>query len=68
MATAKSTYLFGGDQLRAPEFVAFQNDRSHWQVIDDVADVGDDVAILRVGDDTLPHLVGCRPHRQHLLV
>ena len=51
----------GAISLRAPEFVAFQNDRNHWQVIDDVADVGDDVAILRVGNDTLPHLVGSDP-------
>jgi hypothetical protein len=51
----------GAISLRAPEFVAFQNDRRHWQVVDDVADVGDDVAILRVGDDTLPHLVGSDP-------
>jgi hypothetical protein len=51
----------GAISLRAPEFVAFQNDRYHWQVVDDVADVGDDVAILRVGDDTLPHLVGSDP-------
>jgi hypothetical protein len=51
----------GAISLRAPEFVAFQNDRSHWQVVEDVADVGDDVAILRVGSDTLPHLVGSDP-------
>jgi hypothetical protein len=51
----------GAISLRAPEFVAFQNDRNHWQVIDDVADVGDDVAILRVGSDSLPHLVGSDP-------
>jgi len=51
----------GAISLRAPEFVAFQNDRYHWQVIEDVADVGDDVAILRVGADTLPHLVGSDP-------
>jgi len=51
----------GAISLRAPEFVAFQNDRYHWQVVEDVADVGDDVAILRVGDDSLPHLVGSDP-------
>jgi hypothetical protein len=51
----------GAISLRAPEFVAFQNDRYHWQVIDDVADVGDDVAVLRVANDSLPHLVGSDP-------
>ncbi|HEY0341722.1 MAG TPA: VCBS repeat-containing protein, partial [Steroidobacteraceae bacterium] len=51
----------GAISLRAPEFVAFQNDRTHWQVVDDVADVGDDIAILRVGNDTMPHLVGSDP-------
>ena len=44
--------------LRAPAFVAFQNDRDHWKVVYDVADVGDDIAVLRIGDSTLPHLVG----------
>jgi len=51
----------GAISLRAPEFVAFQNDRNHWQVINDVADVGDDIAVLRVGSDSLPHLVGSDP-------
>jgi hypothetical protein len=51
----------GAISLRAPEFVAFQNDRYHWQVVEDVADVGDDVAILRIGGDSLPHLVGSDP-------
>jgi hypothetical protein len=48
----------GAVSLRAPQFVAFQNDRDHWQLVYDVADVGDDIAVLRIGDGTLPHLVG----------
>jgi hypothetical protein len=48
----------GAISLRAREFVAFQNDPLHWQVMYDVADVGDDIAVLRIGGDTLPHLVG----------
>jgi hypothetical protein len=48
----------GAISLRAPEFVAFQNDPNHWQVVYDVADVGDAIAVLRVGSDPLPHLVG----------
>jgi hypothetical protein len=48
----------GAVSLRAPAFVAFQNDRYRWQVVYHLADVGDDVAILRIGDSTLPHLVG----------
>ena len=39
----------GAISLRATEFVAFQNDRDHWQVVENVADVGDDIAVLRVG-------------------
>jgi hypothetical protein len=48
----------GSLTLDAPAFVAFQNDPDHWQVIYKVADVGEDVAVLRVGSDPLPHLVG----------
>jgi hypothetical protein len=48
----------GAVSLRAPEFVAFQEDPHHWQVVDEVADVGDDIAVLRVGSDDIPHLVG----------
>jgi hypothetical protein len=44
--------------LRAPEFVAFQNDPQHWQVVYDVADAGDGVAVVRIGANTTPHLVG----------
>jgi hypothetical protein len=51
----------GAISLRAPEFVAFQNDRFHWDVVYNVADVGDDIAVLRVGSDSLPHLVGAGP-------
>jgi hypothetical protein len=47
-----------GILLRAPPFVAFQNDPLNWQVIDNVADVGDDIAVVRVGDDPTPNLVG----------
>jgi hypothetical protein len=47
-----------GILLRAPAFVAFQNDPLNWQVIDNVADVGDDIAVVRVGGDPTPHLVG----------
>jgi hypothetical protein len=47
-----------GILLHAPAFVAFQNDPVHWQVVDNVADVGDDIAVLRVGSDPTPHLVG----------
>jgi len=47
-----------GILLRAPAFVAFQDDPLHWQVIDDVADVGDDIAVVHVQDDRIPHLVG----------
>ena len=51
----------GAISLRAPEFVAFQNDPNHWDVIYDVADVGDAIAVLRVGSDTMPQLVGSAP-------
>ena len=51
----------GAISLRAPQFVAFQQDRNHWQVVYDVADVGDDIAILRIGSDDMPHLVGADP-------
>jgi hypothetical protein len=51
----------GSISLRAPEFVAFQNDRDHWQVVYDVADVGDAIAIVRIGSDQTPHLVGSDP-------
>ena len=51
----------GSISLRAPEFVAFQNDPNHWQIVYDVADVGDGIAVLRVGEDALPHLVGAAP-------
>ena len=51
----------GAISLRAPQFVAFQNDRLHWQIVYEVADVGDDIAVLRIGDDSLPHLVGAGP-------
>jgi hypothetical protein len=51
----------GAVSLRAPAFVAFQNDRSHWQIVYDVADVGEDIAILRVGSDPMPQLVGSDP-------
>jgi len=44
----------GAISLRAPSFVAFQQDRNHWQVVYDIADVGDDIAILRVANDSLP--------------
>jgi hypothetical protein len=47
--------------LRAPEFVAFQNDRDHWDLVYDVADVGDAIAVLRVGSSPLPNLVGADP-------
>jgi hypothetical protein len=48
----------GAISLRAPEFVAFQNDRRHWQLVYNVADVGDDIAVLRIGTDATPHLAG----------
>jgi hypothetical protein len=48
----------GAISLRAPEFVAFQNDRRHWQLVYSVADVGDDIAVIRIGTDATPHLVG----------
>jgi hypothetical protein len=51
----------GAISLRAPAFVAFQNDHLHWQIVYDVADVGDDIAVLRVGSDSVPHLVGAGP-------
>jgi hypothetical protein len=51
----------GAISLRAPSFVAFQQDRNHWQVVYDIADVGDDIAILRIGSDSAPHLVGADP-------
>jgi hypothetical protein len=51
----------GSISLRAPEFVAFQNDPTHWQVVYEVANVGDAIAVLRVGSGTLPHLVGLHP-------
>jgi hypothetical protein len=47
-----------GILLRAPAFVAFQNDPLHWEVIDNVADVGDDIAVVRIGESPTPHLVG----------
>jgi hypothetical protein len=52
----------GSISLRAPEFVAFQNDPNHWQLIYEVANVGDAIAVLRVGSGTLPHLVGAAPN------
>jgi hypothetical protein len=52
----------GAISLRATEFVAFQNDPTHWDVVYDVANVGDAIAVLRVGNDTLPHLVGAAPN------
>jgi hypothetical protein len=52
----------GAVSLSAPAFVAFQDDAVHWQVVYDVADVGDDIAILRVGSgSSVPHLVGSDP-------
>lgn len=48
----------GAISLRGPQFVAFQNDRLHWSVIYDIADVGDDIAVLRIAGSDLPHLVG----------
>jgi hypothetical protein len=47
-----------GILLRAPAFVAFQNDPLNWQVVEGVADVGDDIAVVRIGHDPTPHLVG----------
>jgi hypothetical protein len=44
--------------MRGPQFVAFQNAREHWSVIYDIADVGDVIAVLRIGSSDLPHLVG----------
>jgi hypothetical protein len=32
--------------LRGPQFVAFQNDRKHWSVIYDIADVGEPAAVV----------------------
>ncbi len=51
----------GAISLQAPEFVAFQNDPDHWEIVYDVADVGDDIAVLRIGTDPMPHLVGADP-------
>jgi len=34
--------------LRGPQFVAFQDDPKHWSVIYDIADVGDDIAVVRI--------------------
>jgi hypothetical protein len=51
----------GSISLRAPEFVVFQNDRDHWQVVYDVTDVGDAIAVVRIGSDPTPHLVGADP-------
>jgi hypothetical protein len=52
----------GAISLRAPAFVAFQNDRRQlaaaWQLVYNVADVGDGIAVLRIGADAMPHLVG----------
>jgi len=48
----------GAIVLGAPEFVAFQNSPLDWQVVYNVADVGDDIAVLRIGTDPTPHLVG----------
>ncbi|MDB6087422.1 MAG: repeat protein [Gammaproteobacteria bacterium] len=48
----------GAISLGAPEFVAFQNDPRHWQLVYNVADVGDDIAVIRIGTDPTPHLVG----------
>ncbi|MDB6092382.1 MAG: repeat protein [Gammaproteobacteria bacterium] len=44
--------------LRAPEFVAFQNDPQHWQVVYNVAGAGDGVAVVRIGANATPNLVG----------
>lgn len=51
----------GSILLRAPAFVAFQNDPLHWQVVNDVADVGDGIAVVRIGTDPTAHLVGADP-------
>src|SRR6185437_4263980 len=51
----------GAISLHGPQFVAFQNDRTHWNVIYDIADVGDDIAVLRIGDSDIPHLAGADP-------
>jgi len=58
----------GAISLRAPAFVAFQNDRRHWQLVYDVADVGDDIAVIRIGTDATPHLVGADRSGKYLLV
>ncbi len=43
--------------LRATQFVAFQNDRDHWQIVYDVAGAADGVAVVHIGTDPTPHLV-----------
>jgi hypothetical protein len=47
-----------GISLRAPQFVAFQDDRDHWQIVYDVADAGDAIAVVRIGTDPVRHLAG----------
>lgn len=51
----------GAISLRGPQFVAFQNDRKSWSVVYDIADVGDDIAVLKIAGSDLPHLVGAAP-------
>ncbi len=46
-----------GISLRAPQFVAFQDDRDHWQLVYEVADGGDAIAVIKIGSDATPHLV-----------
>jgi hypothetical protein len=48
----------GAISLRGPQFVAFQDDPTHWNVIYDIADVGDDIALLKVRGSDVPNLVG----------
>ncbi len=54
-----------GISLGAPQFVAFQDDRDHWQLVYDVVDAGDAIAVVRIGSDATPNLVA-DDHSGHL--
>jgi hypothetical protein len=48
----------GAVSLRSTDFVAFQNNRKSWRIVYSVADVGEGVAVIHIGDSPVPHLVG----------
>ncbi len=43
--------------LHGRQFVAFQDDPDHWQVVYDLAGAADGIAVVRIGAGATPHLV-----------